>query len=68
MADSRYELRVTGRISERVQDAFADVDVDDLAVDTVISGLVRHDDQLHALLAAAQELGLHIASVQQVAP
>jgi hypothetical protein len=66
MPDRRYELRVTGRISQRVEDAFAEIDVADLTVETVISGSVHHDDQLHELLAAVQELGLHIASVQQV--
>ena len=36
--------------------------------ETVISGLVHEDEQLHELLSVLQSLGLHVVSVQQVVP
>jgi hypothetical protein len=68
MPDRRYEVRVTGRLSERAQDAFAGMDVAEVSTETVISGVVEHDDQLHELLEVVQSLGLHLVSVEQVAP
>jgi hypothetical protein len=68
MADRRYEVRVTGRMSQRARDAFTGLDVDEVTAETVISGLVHEDDDLHELLAKVQSLGLHVVSVQQVAP
>ena len=68
MPDRRYEVRVTGRLSQRARDAFAELQVSEVTSETVISGLVHQDDQLHELLAVVQSLGLHVVSVQQVAP
>jgi len=68
MPDRRYEIRVTGRISQRVRDAFAGQDVSEVPGETIISGLVHGDEDLHTLLATVQSLGLHVMSVQQVAP
>jgi hypothetical protein len=68
MTDRRYEVRVTGRMSQRARDAFSGLDVDEVTAETVISGLVHEDDDLHELLAKVQSLGLHVVSVQQVAP
>jgi hypothetical protein len=33
-----------------------------------VTGLLHQDEQLHELLAVVQSLGLHVVSVQQVAP
>lgn len=68
MPDRRYEVRVTGRMSQRARDAFTDLDVAEVTAETVITGLVHEDDGLHDLLAKVQSLGLHVVSVQQVAP
>jgi len=68
MPDRRYEVRVTGRLSQRARDAFAGMDVEAVTAETVISGLVHRDEQLHELLSVLQSLGLHVVSVQQVAP
>ena len=59
---------MTGRLSQRAQDAFAGMDVEQVTAETVISGVVHQDDELHQLLAIVQSLGLHVVSVQQVAP
>jgi len=68
MPDRRYEVRVTGRLSERARHAFATMDVAEVTAETVISGLVHQDEQLHELLELVQSLGLHVVSVQQVSP
>jgi hypothetical protein len=68
MPDRRYEVRVTGRLSQRARDAFADMEVSEVTAETVITGLVHQDDQLYQLLAVVQSLGLHVVSVEQLAP
>jgi hypothetical protein len=68
MPDRRYEVRVMGRLSQRARDAFADTELSEVTAETVISGVVHQDEQLHQLLAVVQSLGLHVVSVQQVAP
>ena len=67
MPDRRYEVRVTGRLPDVAQATLA-ADVAEVAAETVISGLVRHEEGLHQFLMAVQELGLRIVSVQLVAP
>jgi len=66
MPDRRYEVRVTGRLSQRARDAFAGMELSEVTAETVISGLVHEDAQLHALLSVVQSLGLHVVSVEQV--
>jgi hypothetical protein len=68
MPERRYEVRVTGRLSQRARDAFTGLDVAEVTAETVISRLVDRDEQLHELLAMVQSLGLHVVSVEQVAP
>jgi hypothetical protein len=46
MPDRRYEVRVTGRLPDVAQATLA-ADVAEVAAETVISGLVRHDQGLH---------------------
>jgi hypothetical protein len=65
MPDRRYEVRVTGRLSQRARDAFAGLDIAEVTTETVISGRVQQDEQLHDLLAVIQSLGLHVVSVDQ---
>jgi hypothetical protein len=67
MPARRYEVRVVGRLSQRARDALADTEVSEVTAETVISGVVQRDEQLHDLLAMVQSLGLHVVSVQQVA-
>jgi hypothetical protein len=66
MPARRYEFRVAGRLSERVQGAFVDMAVHDAPAETVISGEVVDDAHLHGVLAQIQNLGLHVVSVLQV--
>jgi len=67
MPARRYEVRVAGRLSQRARDALADTEVSEVTAETVISGVVQRDEQLHDLLAMVQSLGLQVVSVQQVA-
>lgn len=67
MPTRRYEVRIAGRLSPRVRDAFVGMDVEPVPPETVIAGTVD-DDDLHSLLALIQSLGLHIVAVDQVAP
>jgi hypothetical protein len=67
MSDRRYEVRVTGRLSQVARDAFAGMDLTEVTAETVISGVIHRDEQLHDMLAVVQSLGLHVVSVEQVA-
>jgi hypothetical protein len=66
MPDRRYEVRVTGQLSQRARDAIIGMDVAEVSAETVISGRVNDDEQLHDILSVIQSLGLHVVSVQQV--
>jgi hypothetical protein len=66
MPDRRYEVRVTGRLSQRARDAFAVKDLTEVTAETVICGTLHDDEQLHDMLAVVQSLGMHVVSVQQV--
>jgi hypothetical protein len=68
MPDRRYEVRVAGNLSQRARAAFAEMHLSEVTAETVISGVVDQDEQLYELLAMVQSLGLHVVSVQQVAP
>jgi hypothetical protein len=64
--DTRYEIRVTGRLSERARDAFPGMEVVEVPTETVISGSVDDGGHLDTVLAVIQSLGLHVVSVQRV--
>ena len=66
MPDRRYEVRVTGQLSQRARDAFAGMDLMEVTAETVIAGTMHDDEQLHDMLAVVQSLGLHVVSVQQM--
>jgi len=68
MPERRYEVRVSGRLSDVAQAALTAADVAEVATETVISGLLRHDQGLHQFLAALQSVVLRVVSVQLVAP
>jgi ribosomal protein S11 len=68
MPARRYEVRIAGRLSARVREAFVGMDVEPVPPETVIAGTVDDDDELHRLLALIQSLGLHVVAVEQVAP
>ena len=65
MTETCYELRVSGRMSERACSAFVDMTVRPVAPETIIYGRLS-DDQLHGLLALCQNLGLQVVAVCEV--
>ncbi|HEU5472646.1 MAG TPA: hypothetical protein VFV67_18525 [Actinophytocola sp.] len=69
MRRARYELRVSGRLSERAQHAvgaFAGLTVVSRPSETSIYADVSDDSELHQLLALIQSNGLHIAFMHQL--
>ena len=66
MPARRYEVRVRGRLSLRVRDAFPGMDVEDVPAQTIISGTATDAADLYDVLALIQSLGLHVVEVDQV--
>ena len=64
------DLRQTAHESiEQVRTRLArpGLDVAAAPAETIISGLVHDDEELHEILSTIQSLGLHVVSMQQVA-
>ena len=61
----RFEIRVSGHLSERVRAAFPGMDVVEVSEETVISGRAHHGDEVHGVLSCIQSLGLKVVSLQQ---
>jgi hypothetical protein len=68
MAPRRYLVRVRGRLSPRVRDAFHDMEVVEAPAETVIGSTVGDASQLSHVLWLIDSLGLHVLAVDQVAP
>jgi hypothetical protein len=66
MPDRRYEVRVTGRLSQRARDAIVGLHVDEVTTETVIP-VIHRAEGLYELLVVALSLGLRVVSVQQAA-
>ena len=66
MSVGHYEFRVLGRMSEKMRQAFADMEVTEIPAETVISTTVADDGDIHAVLALIQSLGLNVVSVERV--
>ena len=66
MPARRYEVRVKGRLSPRVSDAFPGMDVEEVPAETIISRTVSDATELHDVLSLIQSLGLHVVAVDQV--
>jgi hypothetical protein len=67
MADRRYEVQVTGALSQRARAAFIGMDVTEMPGETITS-VIHHAEGLQELLTVARSLGLQVLSVHQVAP
>ena len=66
MPARRYEVRVRGRLSSRVRDAFPGMDVEDVPAQTIIAGTATDAADLYDVLALIQSLGLHVVEIDQV--
>jgi hypothetical protein len=63
--DRRYEFRVSGRLSQRAQDAFIGMEVVEVPAETVIAGDIADDGGVQEVLALIQSLGLKVVSVRR---
>jgi len=66
MPPRRYEVRVRGRLSPRVRDAFPGMDVEDVPAQTIIAGTATGASDLYDVLALIQSLGLRVVEIDQV--
>jgi hypothetical protein len=61
-----YEIRVSGRLSDTVTDAFEDFTASVKPAETVMRGEVRDQSELQGVLARLQSLGLELIEVRQL--
>lgn len=66
MPERRFEIRVSGRLSERARAAFSGMTIVDVPAETVISGTADEEARIYTVLALVQSLGLHVVSLEQV--
>ena len=66
MADTRYEIRIRGRVSAAVLQTFEAMDSDVEPVETILHGPVRDQAELHGLLRRLQSLGLELIEVRRL--
>ncbi|MCU1629090.1 MAG: hypothetical protein JWP64_4039 [Pseudonocardia sp.] len=66
MGTRRYEFRVDGRLSEEARNAFVDMQVSEVPLQTVIDGEVLDESHLHGIIAQIQTLGITLVSVHPI--
>jgi hypothetical protein len=64
--ESRYEIRIRGRVGRAVLDTFERLESDVEPVETVLHGPVRDQAELHGLLRRLQGLGLELIEVRRL--
>jgi hypothetical protein len=64
--DTRYEIRVRGRVSAAVLDTFHAMESEVEPVETILHGPVRDQAELHGLLHRLQSLGLELIEVRRL--
>ena len=68
VADDRYEIRVRGRVGERLLASFHGFDAEVEPVETILRGTVTDQSALHGVLQQIQAFGLELVEVRQVGP
>jgi hypothetical protein len=66
VTDTAYEIRIRGRVSPAVLQTFAPLESHVERVETVLSGSVRDQAELHGVLHRVQALGLEIVEVRSL--
>ncbi|MHC1560849.1 hypothetical protein ACR9E3_17965 [Actinomycetospora sp. C-140] len=61
----RFEIRVSGRLSDRARAAFPGLAVEEVPAETVLTGWSQDDDDVHGVLDRIQSLGLELVSLRQ---
>ena len=64
--DTRYEIRIRGRVSSAVLATFDPLESDVERVETILHGPVRDQAELHGLLHRLQALGLELIEVRRL--
>ncbi len=66
MPDTRYEIRIRGRVSAAVLGTFDEMQSEVEPVETILHGPVRDQAELHGLLRRLQSLGLELIEVRRL--
>jgi hypothetical protein len=66
VSDTRYEIRVRGRVSPALLETFDRLESDVEPVETILHGPVRDQAELHGLLDRVQSLGLELIEVRRL--
>ena len=66
MGPSRYEIRVAGRLGEKVASRFEGFDMEVEPAETVLRGPVQDQSALHGILEQIESLGLELVEVRRV--
>lgn len=66
MGASRYEIRVRGRLGEKVAARFEGFDMEVEPVETVLRGPIQDQSALHGILGKIESLGLELVEVRRV--
>jgi hypothetical protein len=66
VGSSDYEIRIKGRLSDSLCDAFEDFTASVKPAETVMRGELRDQSELHGVLDQIQSLGLELIEVRQI--
>jgi hypothetical protein len=66
VGSSDYEIRIRGRLSDSLCEAFEDFSAAVKPAETVMRGELRDQSELHGVLDRIQSLGLELIEVRQV--
>jgi hypothetical protein len=61
----RYEIRISGRLSDRARAAFPGLAVVEVPAQTVLTGWSQDEDEVHGVLERIQALGLELVSLER---
>lgn len=62
----RFEIRVSGHLSDRARAAFPEMAVAEVPAETVLSGWSSDGDEMHGILDRIQALGLELVSLRRL--
>lgn len=66
MAASKYEFRISGRLSATLLARFDSLESDVERVETVLHGRIRDQAELHGIIERVQSLGLELVEVRRL--
>jgi hypothetical protein len=66
VGNTRYEVRVNGRLSERARSAFPAMNVTCVPVQTIVFGELAEPSDLGDLLARCNAMGIEVLSLRQL--